>query len=93
MFFFPFFFFNQILLIFKETELCKVKKTGFLGSSDGKEFICNAGDLDSVPGFGRSPGKGNGSPLQYFFLELSMVRGAWKAKAHGVANSWTQLSN
>ena len=66
---------------------------GFPGGSDGKEFFCNVGDLGLIPGFGRSPGKGNGSPLQYFFLELSMVRGAWKAKAHGVANSWTQLSN
>ena len=74
-------------------KLIFVGSFGLRGGSDSNASACNAGDLDSVPGFGRSPGKGNGSPLQYFFLELSMVRGAWKAKAHGVANSWTQLSN
>ena len=42
-----------------------MKKTGSLGSSDGKEFICNAGDMGSVPGFGRFPGKWNGSQLVF----------------------------
>ena len=45
---------------------------GFLGGSDDKESACNAGDLGSIPGLGRSPGKGNGYPLQYFGLESSM---------------------
>ena len=42
---------------------------GFPGSSDGKESTCNVGDLGSIPGSGRSPGGGNGNPLQYSCLE------------------------
>ena len=42
---------------------------GFPGGLDGKEFTCNVGDLDSIPGFGKSPGEGNGNPLQYSCLE------------------------
>ena len=38
---------------------------GFPGGLDGKEFACNVGDLDSIPGFGKSPGEGNGNPLRY----------------------------
>ena len=45
---------------------------GFPGGSAGKEFVCNAGDLGSIPGLGRSPGEGNGYPLQYSSLENSM---------------------
>ena len=44
----------------------------FPGGSDAKESTCNAGDLDSVSGLGRSPGRGHGHPLQYFRLENSM---------------------
>ena len=62
---------------------------GFPGGSNGKESACNAGDLGSVPGLGRSPGKGNGYPLHYFCLENPMDRGAWRATVHGVAKSWT----
>ena len=51
----------------------------------GKEFACNAGDPGSIPGSGRSPGEGNGNPLQYSCLENSMDRGAWWATVHGVA--------
>ena len=51
------------------------------------------GDLGSIPGLGRSPGKRNGYPLQYSCLENSMNRGAWQATAHGVTKSQTQLSN
>ena len=43
----------------------------------GKASVYNAGDLGSVPGLGRSPGEGNGNPLQYYCLENSMDRGAW----------------
>ena len=57
---------------------------GFLGGSDGKESACNAGDPGSVPESGRSPGEGNGYPLQYSCLENSMDRGAWQAIVHGV---------
>ena len=42
---------------------------GLPGGSDGKESACNAGDLDSIPGLGRSPGGGHGNPLQYSCLE------------------------
>ena len=52
------------------------------GGSDGKESACNAGDLGSIPGLGRSPGDGNGDPLQYSSLENSMDRGAWRATVH-----------
>ena len=66
---------------------------GFPGSSDGKESACNAGNLGLIPGSGKSPGEGNGYPLQYSCLENSMDRRAWQATVHGVANSQTQLSN
>ena len=48
----------------------------FPGSSDGKESACNAGELGLIPGLGRSPGEGNGIPLQYSCLENPMDRGA-----------------
>ena len=48
---------------------------GFPGGSDGKESACNAGDLGSTPGLGRSPGEGNGNPLQHSCLENPMNRG------------------
>ena len=51
--------------------------------SDGKESACNAGDPGSIPGLGRSPGEGNGNPLQYSRLENPMDRGAWQATVHG----------
>ena len=54
-----------------------------------KKLLENAGDLGSIPGLGRSPEEGNGNPLQYFCLENSMDRGAWRATVHGVAKSWT----
>ena len=50
---------------------------GFSGSSDGKASACNAEDLDSIPGLGRSPREGNGNPLQYSCLEYSVDGGAW----------------
>ena len=56
---------------------------GFLGGSDGKESACNAKDLGMTPGSGRSPGEGNGNPLQYSCLENLMDRGAWWATVHG----------
>ena len=52
---------------------------GFPGGSDSQESACNAGDLGSLPGLGRSPGEGNGNPLQYSCLENSVGRGAWWA--------------
>ena len=64
---------------------------GFPGGSVGKESPCNAEDAISIPGSRRFPGLGNGNPLQYFYLENSMDRGAWWAIVHRVAKSWTQL--
>ena len=66
---------------------------GFPGGSDSKESACNEGDPGSIPGSGRSPGEGNGNPLQYSCLENPMDRGAWWATVHGVAKSRTRLSN
>ena len=57
--------------------------------SDGKESSCNAEDLDSIPGSGRSPGEGNGKSLQYSCLENPMARVAWKATVNGVTKSQT----
>ena len=51
----------------------------------GKESACNAGDPGLIPGLGRSPGEGNGNPLQYSSLKNPMGRGAWQATVHGVA--------
>ena len=50
---------------------------GFPDGSDGKASAYNAGDPGSIPGLGRSPGEGNGTPLQYSYLENPMDRGAW----------------
>ena len=54
---------------------------------DGKESACNAGDPGSIPGLGRSPGEGNGKPLQYSCLENPMGGGTWQATVHGVAKT------
>ena len=62
---------------------------GFPGGSDGKESACNAGDTGLIPGSGRSPGKGNGHPLQYSCPENFTDNGAWQAIVHGVAKSQT----
>ena len=55
------------------------KRAGFPGSSDSKESASNAGDLSLIPGSERSPGEGNGNPLQYSCLGNPMNRGAWRA--------------
>ena len=64
----------------------------FPGGSEVKASACNAGDLGSTPGSGRSPEEGNGTPLQYSCLENPMDGGAWWATVHGVAKSQTRLS-
>ena len=63
----------------------RVRFLGFLGGSEGKEPTCSAGDLGSIPGLGRSPGEGNGYPLQYSGLENST-----DCIVRGVAKSWIQ---
>ena len=62
-------------------------------SSVGKESASSAGDPGSIPGLGRSPGEGNGNPLQYPCLENLMDRGAWWTAVHGVTKSWARLSD
>ena len=60
-----------------------------------KKPSANAGDVGDaglIPGSGRSPGVGNGNPLQYFCLENPKDRGAWRATVRSVGKSWTQLS-
>ena len=70
-----------------------ISKVCFPHSSVGKESAYNAGDLDSIPWLGRSPGKGNGNPLQCSCLGNPMDRGAWQAIVHGVAKSQAWLSD
>ena len=64
---------------------------GFPCGSAGKEFACNAGDLGLIPGLGRSPGGGNGNPLQYSCLgNLNpMNKGAWRLQSMGSKKSQT----
>ena len=62
---------------------------GFPGGSEVKASASNEGDMGSNAGLGRSPGEGNGNPLQYSCLENPMDRGAWQATVHGVAESDT----
>ena len=77
-------------LLFKEP----LHLTSFPCVTEVKVSACNAGDMGSIPGSGRSPGEGNGNPLQYSCLENPMDGGAWWATlVHGVAKSWTGLSD
>ena len=66
---------------------------GFPGDSEVKASASNVGDLGLIPGSGRSPGEGNGNPLQYSCLENPMDGEAWSAIVHGVAKSRTRLSD
>ena len=65
------------------TILCEGIFSSIPSGSDGKESDCNEGDPGSISGLGRSPGEGNGYPLQYSCLENSMDRGVWQATLHG----------
>ena len=69
-------------------------KSGFPDGTSGKNPPANTGDVRDeslIPGTGRSPGEGNGNPLQYFCLENPMDRRAWRDMVHRVAKSWAQL--
>ena len=66
---------------------------GFPGGSEVKASACSAGDPGLIPGLGRSPGEGNGNPLQYSCLENPTDGGAWQVAVHGVAKSRTRLSD
>ena len=72
---------------------CPKMQVGVPWWLSGKESTCHAEDVGSIPGSGKSPGEGNGNPLQYSCLEDPMDRGAWWATVHGVTKSWTRLSN
>ena len=76
-----------------ELNWTEMSKETSLVAQTVKASAYNAGDLGLIPGLGRSPGEGNGNPLQYSCLENSMDRGAWQATVHGVAKSRTQLSH
>ena len=67
----------------------RLAENGLPDSTDGKESACNARDLGLIPGSGRSPGEGNGYPLQYSCLENPMDRGAWQAQSMGFVKSRT----
>ena len=83
----------QVYLHFCIIRMLNSSKLGFLGDSDGKESDCSVGDLSSIPGLRRSPGEGNGNPVQYSCLENSRDRGAWWATVHGVTKRCTRLSD
>ena len=69
----------------------KPRFSGFPCGPAGKESGCNVGDPGSIPGSERSPGEGNGYPLEESCLENSMDREAWWTTVHGITNSQTQL--
>ena len=66
---------------------------GSPGGSNGKESAHNATDPGWIAELGRSPGEGNGNPLQYSYLENPMDWGVWWVRVHGVTKSWTRLSD
>ena len=85
-------------MVKKKKEKKKTKKQGvfIVGLSwwfSSKESVFKAGDVDSVPGLGRSPGEGNGNPLQYSCLGNPTDRGAWRVAVHVVTKSQTLLND
>ena len=79
--------FNSIIFSYIQLHI----QLGFRGGSEGKASACNAGDHGSVPASGRSPGEGNGTPLQCSCLDNPSDGGAWWAAVYGVAQSRTRL--
>ena len=75
-----------------ELEFSKVVLV-FRGGLDDKESAYNVGDLGLISESGRSPGEGNGNPLQFSFLAYSMDRGAWRGIVHGVARRHDRATN
>ena len=91
-------FISLFWLILSEEEKWVVKLIQCWGRGDGLPRLCsvkhppaNVGDVGLIPGSGRSPGEGNGNPLQDSCLENPMNRGDWQAAVHGVAKSWIWL--
>ena len=66
---------------------------GFLCGSAGKESVCDVGDLGLIPVLGKSPGEGNGNPLQYSCPENPIHRGAWRGTVHSITKSQAGLSD
>ena len=93
--FFPFFYLTQKEEALATSEIygSLMWLQGFPGGSVVKNPPANAGDTDSIPGAGRSPGEGNGNPLQYSCLGNLLDRADWRAAVQGVTKSQTQLSN
>ena len=81
-----------MLSVFLKEGKSLITCQGFPGGSDGKESACNAGDMGSIPGLGRSPGGGHSNALQYSCLENPMDRVAWGATVHRVARSQTRMN-
>ena len=81
----------RIVYILFILNACYYLSLGFPGGPVIKNLSANAGDTGSIPGSGRSPGGGNGNPLEYSCLGNPMDRGAWLATVHGVTKSQTNL--
>ena len=84
---------NKVITELKTFRSVSYRIEGFPGGSEVKASASNAGDPGLIPGLGRSPGEGNGNPLQYSCLENPVDEGAWRATVHGVTKSQTQLSD
>ena len=82
---------NPPTLLEELQPLCGEQYKGSL--KEKKASAYNVGDLDSIPGCGRSPGEGNGNPLQYSSMENPVDGGAWYCTVHGVTKSGTRLSD
>ena len=83
---------TRVACLTPEGRMCKSgqgRGFDFPDGSDGKKTTYNAGDAGLIPGLGRSPGEGNGNPLQYSCLENFKDRGAWQATVHRVLKSQT----
>ena len=81
--------FTNLFYLFLYLFTCDyLKFWGFTGGSEGKESACNVREQTLIPESGRSPGEGNGNPLQYSSLENLMDRGAWQAPVHRVDRRW-----
>ena len=89
---FEFYFLLCMHLHLIDFQFVVAMRNSFPGDSDSKESACNARNPGLISGLERCPGKGNGNPLQYSYLENHMNRGSWQATVHGVTNNQTWLN-